>query len=530
MTGASLHVLTSLVDQCLVTHRPNGRYELHELLRQFAEEKLREDVQEEALTRTAHSHFYLEFIQSLDLMESEMADGLASAKADTDNLRAAWINAAAQGDYASLEAACHPMSMFFEEMLWDNEYLTLIEEILAILPDDPPAKCLTWLFIKKAASLIKLGKESAGLQVLAQVQEFIDRHGFQDYTAYTCYIVAKTQINDDFQESIRNLEISIPIFQQFGERGYIAAAYMWMGRVWFASGFLSKSETCFHTALRICRENPFLDFEMQSVQWLFMIHSIKGDLSAAEKLFQEMQGLVVRVGKSEVEAYHLCDCGLLAWRQGRSNEANGFFEQGLQRLQQRADQGEAAVLPIKTHFQLIYCQVLEAEGEYVEMQRQALQAIELYRQAGFYHVWVDPWVEPLEWLARAEMGLGDYPSARLHLTQFIHDCLANRYTDWALFGLYFYTELLVTERASPERKILALELLTFVRHHPRLEGIDYHPAILGKPVLPTLAQAADELAAELSPEEARAAQERGSRLVLEEVVGDLTAGRARCCP
>ena len=105
------------------------------------------------------------------------------------------------------------------------------------------------------------------------------------------------------------------------------------------------------------------------------------------------------------------------------------------------------MLPIKAHFQLLYCQALEAEGAYVEMQRQALQALQLYRQAGFYHAGVDPWVEPLEWLAHAEMHLGDF-SARQHLTQFIHDCLANRYTDWALFGLSFYADLLVEEEDS----------------------------------------------------------------------------------
>jgi predicted ATPase len=527
VAGADLRTLTALVDQCLVTHRPSGRYELHELLRQFAAEKLGKDAQEEEHTRTAHSHFYLEFIQSLDPMGSAMADDLARAKADADNLRAAWLNAAAQGDYARVEEACHPMSMFYQEMLWDNEFLTLVEEILSILPGDPPVKCLIWLFIKKAASLIKFGKDSAGLQILAQVQEWIDRHGLQDYTAYTCYFIAETQIKDNFQESIRNLEKSIPIFQQFGEWGYITAAYMWMGRVWFASGFLSNSEICFQTALGICREDQFLDFEVKSVRWLLFIRLMKGDLSTAEKLFQELQGLMVRIGEWEVEAFHLCDCGLLAWRQGRFTEANNFFEQGLQHLQQRADQGKTAVLPIKTHFQLMYCQVLEAEGEYAEMQHQALQALKLYRQVGFYHAWCDPWVEPLEWLARAEMHLGDYASAHQHLAQFIHDCLANRYTDWALFGLYFYAELLVKEDPSPKSKNLALELLSLVLSHPRLEGIDYHPAILGKPALPSIQQAADELAVSLTDKEAAVARLRLQKLDLIEIANDLLAGRGR---
>ena len=82
-------------------------------------------------------------------------------------------------------------------------------------------------------------------------------------------------------------------------------------------------------------------------------------------------------------------------------------------------------------------------------------------------------------------------------------------------------------RPFPRRKTLALELLSLVLNHPRLEGIDYHPAIFGKPALPTIAQAATLLEASLPAKEAAAARERGSHLVLEEVVSDLIAGRGR---
>jgi hypothetical protein len=95
---------------------------------------------------------------------------------------------------------------------------------------------------------------------------------------------------------------------------------------------------------------------------------------------------------------------------------------------------------------------------------------------------------------------------------------------------YFYADLLVLEDPSAERKTLALELLSLVLSHPRLEGIDFHPAILGRPALPTIQQAADELASALAPAEAVAAREYGSHLVLEEVVQDLLARRGRYCP
>ena len=44
VTGVSLPVLVSLVDKSLVRHTQTGRYDVHELLRQFASEKLEEDA------------------------------------------------------------------------------------------------------------------------------------------------------------------------------------------------------------------------------------------------------------------------------------------------------------------------------------------------------------------------------------------------------------------------------------------------------------------------------------------------------
>jgi DNA-binding SARP family transcriptional activator/predicted ATPase len=527
VAGASLHTLTALVDQCLVTHRPSGRYELHELLRQFAEDKLGKDAQEEEHTRTAHSHFYLEFIQKVDYLGPEMAANIPLVQADLDNLRAAWFRAAAQGDYMALEPASDPLLDFYGVMVWYSQALTLLEETLSILPGSPPAQFLTLLLTQKARRLMTLGKESDGLKILSQIQELADRNDLQAIKAHIHRTMALTHFKDDFQESIQNYEESNIIDHNFGESGSIANSIMWMGIIWFTKGFLSKGEACFYESLRLCREIQFLNNELHCVRMLVTTSLVKGDLPAAIKLNQELQSIVARIGVPGAEVYPLCSLGLLAWRQGCFGEANRVFEQGLKALQDRADLGEAGWLPVIAHYHVLYCQVLEDEGEYEAMQCQALQAIALYRQVGFYHEWFYPLLEPLIWLGGAEMHLGDYASAHQHLAQFIHDCLSNRYTDWALFGLYFYAELLVKEDPSPKSLNLALELLSLVLSHPRLEGIDYHPAILGKLALPTLQQAADELAVSLTDEEAAAARLRGQKLDLIEIANDLLAGRGR---
>ena len=62
IAGASLLNLASLVESSLLQAMQDERYQMHELLRQFAEEKLAQDAQEENATRTQHSVYYLDYV------------------------------------------------------------------------------------------------------------------------------------------------------------------------------------------------------------------------------------------------------------------------------------------------------------------------------------------------------------------------------------------------------------------------------------------------------------------------------------
>ena len=58
MAGATLPLLAGLVDQSLVAVGENGRYSMHELLRQYAAEGLAADPADEQATRERHAEHY----------------------------------------------------------------------------------------------------------------------------------------------------------------------------------------------------------------------------------------------------------------------------------------------------------------------------------------------------------------------------------------------------------------------------------------------------------------------------------------
>lgn len=96
IAGASLNVLAALVDKSLLRLGANGRYDLHELLRQYGEEKL-EVSGASNLTRDTHSAYYARFVnqRAEDMKGRRQLPALHEINADFENIRTAWTWAAA---------------------------------------------------------------------------------------------------------------------------------------------------------------------------------------------------------------------------------------------------------------------------------------------------------------------------------------------------------------------------------------------------------------------------------------------------
>ncbi len=90
--GASLHMLMSLVDKSLLRWESDGRYRFHELLRQYAAEKLAQSPQVDHEVRDAHCAYFTDFlVQRQEAVRGEEQGAiLAEVEVEIDNLRAAW--------------------------------------------------------------------------------------------------------------------------------------------------------------------------------------------------------------------------------------------------------------------------------------------------------------------------------------------------------------------------------------------------------------------------------------------------------
>ncbi len=114
VAGVSMRVLSDLVDKSLLTREPDGRYQVHELLRQYAEGRLETMPDETIRIRDLHSAYYTHFLheREQDLTGGRQRDASLEIEADLDNIRAAWAWAVEHSRVEAIEQAQYALFMF----------------------------------------------------------------------------------------------------------------------------------------------------------------------------------------------------------------------------------------------------------------------------------------------------------------------------------------------------------------------------------------------------------------------------------
>lgn len=124
VSGASLKQLTTLLNKSLIQYWPEqGRYELHELMRQFAEEKLKDSGRQDEI-RQLHSDCYLSALQNWQRdFQANQEASLKAFEGDFENVRVAWQWAMHNDNHKALEQSVSSLKLL---CTLKSRYQTLI--------------------------------------------------------------------------------------------------------------------------------------------------------------------------------------------------------------------------------------------------------------------------------------------------------------------------------------------------------------------------------------------------------------------
>jgi predicted ATPase/DNA-binding XRE family transcriptional regulator len=142
IAGASLPIISALVDKSLLRREKDGRYDLHEVVRQYALAHLTDEAGREPATRDRHCQFYLGLLQSREsaLKNAALRQALRELTDEIDNIRAAWAWAVERKKFELIGPSVTGFGRLFELGGWLSDGIEYMEPVAQALRANPKDK------------------------------------------------------------------------------------------------------------------------------------------------------------------------------------------------------------------------------------------------------------------------------------------------------------------------------------------------------------------------------------------------------
>lgn len=174
VAGATLPILAGLLDKSLIRRTSTGRYEMHELVRQYAADQLAADPAAFAIVRDRHCTYYTDWLatRASAMTGAQQHTGLADIATELDNLRTAWHYGVDQRQVRPLERiADDGLLWFYEVRSWYQEAESMCRRATAAFRTPPPTSRAEELVLGTLTGMqgwftFRRGQAAAGMALL----------------------------------------------------------------------------------------------------------------------------------------------------------------------------------------------------------------------------------------------------------------------------------------------------------------------------------------------------------------------------
>ncbi|MEA2559451.1 MAG: hypothetical protein QOH06_955 [Acidobacteriota bacterium] len=340
VAGAQLPHLAALIDKSLLRRDASGAYAIHELLRQFGEEKLAEDSEEQARVRTAHCDFYAGFVRSRrqDLRGKSVKQAGEEIQASLENIRQGWNWALDQGRLAPLDRSIAEMLTFFEtrsDLRGGHAFFEKVARRVAELEPASGGERLTkhrvWSMALAAQGLflIYLARYEEAIAVLGRGLELARRHGLAEETGYCLFVLAAAEqglghfetATQQLEESITELEGVENLYRTTHSSIALGQLCVWLGRT-------ERAWELYTTSIRACEELGDVWGRMICQMFLGELLLQQGELAPAKQLLEESLAFFRKLEDWRWIVSCLINLGRAAVESRDDEEARRLYEEG----------------------------------------------------------------------------------------------------------------------------------------------------------------------------------------------------------
>jgi tetratricopeptide (TPR) repeat protein len=415
VAGASLGDLMGLIDKSMLQRVADGRFEVHELIRQFAAEQLGKDPERETDTHSKHSETYLQALAGWerDLQGPRQIEANQEIKLEIDNIRAAWTWAVETQRIQALTGAINGFCIY----LFQNHQRIEGQELCQVLikrlkaarnPGESThlklqARALAWA----AYFNWKLGYWDRSRELLQDCQSIQKGHDLVKVeTRFERALVNLTQTmiteNIEHSELVKTIQDIEALFTAIDEPWWAGQALTIMGGRTEAT---EAGMNIIEKSLQITRKLGDLQSTADALYQLSVHHALKWQLDKAMALAYEALEIYQALGDQHKMAKSYAGLGGgMVW-QGRFEEARSIE---CKTLEMYADLGYQ-----QSFFAYAYVAAAYPElylGEYQAAREQSQFALDIYQEVK--HEYARHWTALThDILGRAALGEGDFTEA-----------------------------------------------------------------------------------------------------------------------
>ncbi|MCB9158073.1 MAG: tetratricopeptide repeat protein [Caldilineaceae bacterium] len=333
--AATLPVLLTLADKSLLRRDEPGRFSMHELLRQFAAEKLTSRPEDEAAMNSAHARYFITFLQrqGAALHGKQQKQVLGQILADIDNLRAAWRHAVEQGQQEAVEAGLDTLATVYELCGWFHEGEAVFAETLARGQSaawEPTGRLEGKLMARLGFFSHRLGQYDRAKALLRKSHERLLAANASAETIFVLNNLAEiVRIEGDYVETQRCLDESVALCRQHGVRLLLARALNLLGILRGVRGEYDAAQQAFSESLAIAQADEDQLGIAKAYNNLGILAYFAEDFEAARNYYQGSLTINQDLGHQYDAALALSNLGLVAQKQNAHGDAVELFQESL---------------------------------------------------------------------------------------------------------------------------------------------------------------------------------------------------------
>ena len=397
VSGDCLPVMATLVKKSLLLYnRANGRYQIHELLRQYAADKLAQDPSMKAAALDRHGAYYCVMLRNhaAHLLGDGQVVALATIEADINNVRQAWEWAVTQtrldlvengrqglwqfyllkGHFQEGEAAFGRAADYVRVLCTDagpsrdrqvllGELLVAQARFLNRLDQYPQAIAAAQAAVELAqaseaphveaggnlawgeALLLQGRYEAAHLRLQQALSQARSSHSRWVEADSLVSLGRYSSEQCDYAQAQASLEAAWQIHSQIGNRAGEVVTLTSLGILVHNQGQHTKAGAYFEQALSIARETGNRHDQGRLLGWLGRVAEGKGDYGKALTCYSEALRIAEEIHDRRGEGYVLHNLGVVSARTGKYSQARDYYEQSLRANREIGDRhAEAQVL------------------------------------------------------------------------------------------------------------------------------------------------------------------------------------------